>query len=171
MLGYADDHTVVADGTGVRVPAYLCDGVPTTTRIVDAAGRPAGSRPGFLYDADDAETQARIAYDQRSARMPHGRPEIFNTDQGSQFTDLFLRAKHLFSLRLMAGVHRGLRRIGRSRRRGWSRSEPVQFSRDQQSKAPDAAAEGKGPTGSEAHRLTVAAPNAHWGKRKLNRDQ
>jgi hypothetical protein len=47
---------------------------------------------------------------------------------------------------------------------GRSRSEPVQFSRDQQSKAPHAAAEGNGPTGSEAHRLTVAAPQYTLGQ-------
>jgi len=41
----------------------------TNHRITDAAGRPAGSRPGFCYAANsNNETQARIAYDQMVAR-------------------------------------------------------------------------------------------------------
>jgi hypothetical protein len=40
----------------------------TNVRIVDSAGRPSGSRPGFLLDNSNNEIQARIAYDQMLAR-------------------------------------------------------------------------------------------------------
>ena len=65
-----DDNAPVPDGFGVRVPSFLQDGIPTTNHgITDAAGRPAGSRPGFLYDADGDESEARAAYDARSKLM------------------------------------------------------------------------------------------------------
>jgi hypothetical protein len=65
--------------------------------------------------------------------------------------DLLLRAKHLFVAAIDGWVHRGLAPNRQRDSGGGSRSEPVQFSRDQQSKAPDAgnaAAEGDGLTGS-----------------------
>ena len=70
------DNDIVPDGFGVHCPAFLMDGIQreiatSRARIIDAAGRPAGNRPGFCFatDAnDDNERAARIAYDQMVAR-------------------------------------------------------------------------------------------------------
>ena len=78
--------------------------------------------------------------------------------------DLFLRAKLLFSLRLMAGVHRGLRRIGRSEHDG-----PVAFGAGAVLKGPaKQSARRRGrrqwADSSGAHGLTVAAPQYTLGQ-------
>jgi hypothetical protein len=41
------------------------------TRVVDAAGQPAGHRPGFLFDSDTArgESPAEMAYREKVARL------------------------------------------------------------------------------------------------------
>lgn len=54
-----EDGAVVPDGFGIRVPAFLMDGVPT----VDPKGQPAGllHRPGFVHDADDDDARASHA--------------------------------------------------------------------------------------------------------------
>jgi len=65
------DNDIVPDGFGVHCPAFLMDGIQreiatSRVRIIDAAGRPSGNRPGFCFatDAnDDNERAARIAYD------------------------------------------------------------------------------------------------------------
>ena len=69
------DGEILPDGYSIRVPSFLVDGIPqpmpSSTRIVDAAGRPAGHRPGFLLLDNDveAEAAAQIAYAQRSRSM------------------------------------------------------------------------------------------------------
>jgi hypothetical protein len=62
------DNDTVPDGFGVHCPAFLMDGIQreiatSRVRIVDAAGRPAGSRPGFCFDASDDERAARASYE------------------------------------------------------------------------------------------------------------
>ena len=66
-----DDSNVVPPGYGIRQSMMLMDGADdvqraiasTNVRVVDAAGRPAGSRPGFCFDTSNSEAQARAAYD------------------------------------------------------------------------------------------------------------
>jgi hypothetical protein len=43
-----DDDYVIQDGEGYTVPMQMMDSM-----ITDAHGRPAGCRPGFLYDSGD----------------------------------------------------------------------------------------------------------------------
>jgi hypothetical protein len=68
------DGAPIPSGYGIRVPSYLCDGVPQVIadaphRLTDALGNRAGSRPGFVFNRDADETQAVQAHRDMIARQ------------------------------------------------------------------------------------------------------
>jgi hypothetical protein len=63
------ENGILKDGHTYRVPMQMRDGVQRM-RVVDALGRPARNRPGYLYDATleaslDSEEERRLAEERR----------------------------------------------------------------------------------------------------------
>src|SRR4051794_28917426 len=67
-----EDHKVLRDGEVLRVTMPMMDSLQrsvASVALTDGFGRPAGNRPGFVYDATDSREAVQAAWDARSAYL------------------------------------------------------------------------------------------------------